>query len=705
MQKQVNNDNTGKNPIKNTKIQKLISKFPRLYIILKSDKTNLKNLIINIKGYKAIKTNKLLDKQYYLKKNTDVETSGKDPILHYLYQGSKEGRKPNPTFDGNYYLKKYEDVRKLNINPLIHYALYGKKEKRKTIEKKVIIRGSINTIESNKPIIKGWLAEINNNIMRTAILNINDNKFEINCNNFRSDLKKSEINEGNHSFEFNVPIEFVDGNKHKVQLIDKITGKLIDKTEATWIQNHNFIDFSGFLSNSLVAPVVYAPFREEDKRCFGTMENITKHLVELSKNLESEDLVSVIMPVHNRVKEVKYAVDSVLTQTYSNIELIIVNDGSNDGSKELLEEISDKRVILLHNKSCQGVSNARNRALKIAKGKYIAYLDSDNVWDSRYVSSMIGAFSELSDADALYCGQVIFNGEEKNPCAVRFGSFNKSLLFNNNYIDLNAFCHTQDLYKRSGGFDTNLSRYVDWDWFMQIAQVAKIYSVPVLLSYYYYNKADNTLTKNKNLIPQIEIVREKHAKKINSEKFKCANVHFKGVSIIIPSYESLEDIKECLNSILALEKDDCLEIIVVDNASNQPTIEYLESLESQDKIKFIKNEVNYGFTYAVNQGISIAKPNNDIMLMNNDALITPGAIEALQKSAYSLPQCGLVVPQQVLPGGTETINIHVPYADPKYSCDVNLSAHHSNIINVPIFHSGERAHSLKEILKNLQFIE
>ena len=138
MVNQQNTDNTGKNPIKNTKIQKLISKFPRLYIILKSDKTNLKNLIINIKGYKAIKTNKLLDKQYYLKKNTDVETSGKDPILHYLYQGSKEGRKPNPTFDGNYYLKKYEDVRKLNINPLIHYALYGKKEKRKTIEKEKI---------------------------------------------------------------------------------------------------------------------------------------------------------------------------------------------------------------------------------------------------------------------------------------------------------------------------------------------------------------------------------------------------------------------------------------------------------------------------------------------------------------------------------------------------------------------------------------
>src|SRR5690606_12115027 len=96
-----------------------------------------------------------------------------------------------------------------------------------------------------------------------------------------------------------------------------------------------------------------------------------------------------------------------------------------------------------------------------------------------------------------------------------------------------------------------------------------------------------------------------------------------------------------------------------------------------------------GFTFAVNQGIEISDPNSDLMLLNNDAIMTVGAIEALQKAAYALPDCGLVVPQQVLPGETKTIQDHVPYASPEYACDVNLSAHHGNIINSPIFNNGE----------------
>jgi GT2 family glycosyltransferase len=132
----------------------------------------------------------------------------------------------------------------------------------------------------------------------------------------------------------------------------------------------------------------------------------------------------------------------------------------------------------------------------------------------------------------------------------------------------------------------------------------------------------------------------------------------------------------------------CLEIIVVDNNSNQTVVDYLDQLEAQEKIKLIKNDVNYGFTYAVNQGISIAEKGNDILIMNNDAILTPNSINSLSNAAYELPNCGIVVPQQVLPGNTKTIDIHVPYANPNYECDVNLSAHHSNVINLPIFHSG-----------------
>lgn len=119
--------------------QKLGSKFPSLRILLDRNSGGIKNALTNIKGYKAIKKNNLLDIGYYLNNNPDIRDSGVDPILHYMYYGFKEGRNPNPGFDGNHYLRTYSDVRKSNLNPLIHYSLYGIKEGRETkVEKKEI---------------------------------------------------------------------------------------------------------------------------------------------------------------------------------------------------------------------------------------------------------------------------------------------------------------------------------------------------------------------------------------------------------------------------------------------------------------------------------------------------------------------------------------------------------------------------------------
>ena len=113
---------------------KLISTFPSLYILFKMNKTSIKNRLLNIKGYKAIKKNNLLDIGYYLKNNDDVRISGADPIIYYIFNGFKENRKPNPEFDGKYYFQRYGDVQGSNLNPLVHYALFGINERRKTIE-------------------------------------------------------------------------------------------------------------------------------------------------------------------------------------------------------------------------------------------------------------------------------------------------------------------------------------------------------------------------------------------------------------------------------------------------------------------------------------------------------------------------------------------------------------------------------------------
>ena len=677
--------------------KRLISIFPCLYMIPKIPKIGIKNTLINRKGYHAIKDSQLLDIGYYLKNNRDVKSRGDDPILHYIYHGFKEGRKPNPEFDGEYYLETHSDVRKSNLNPLIHYALFGINEKRKPGQN--FRRYAPVKIKSGKisGIIRynmyylaldGHIDALKDSSPREVILKIDEHVFNIKCDADGPYKENNRVDDDVQYFKFNIPPQFINGEEYRIRLYDTLTGVLIASPRMTFLQNRRYKDLAGFLRNSLVSPMVYAPFIEQDKRCFATMENITKCLINLSDEKKESPLVSVIMPVYNSVKTIQRAIDSVLNQTYSNVELIIIDFGSDDGSIELLEKIEDSNVIILQNKACMNVATARNTGLITAKGKYITYLDSDSTWDSRYVAAMVGAFSKLKDADAVYSGQLLFMEDQEQPFAVCFGSLNRSLLENRNYIDLNAICHTNDLYKDTGGFDESLGDFADWDWIMEISRKAQIYSIPVLLS--------NVVYKNDQELKNIKqddylLLREKQAKrqmKTKAIRTTSQTLIKTNVSVIIPSYESLDDITECINSIMSLNAGEWLEIIVVDNASSPLVLDYLSELYSNGDIKLIKNNINYGFTYAVNQGISIAEPGNDILIMNNDAMVTPGAIETMQEAAYELSDCGIVVPQQVLPMESNSLVEHVPYADPEYECDVNLSFIHTNMINLPLLHSG-----------------
>jgi hypothetical protein len=112
--------------------QKIISKVPSLYILSKIPKIGFKNSFINLKAYNIIKKNRLLDVGFYLKNNHDLQLSGQDPIIHFMYYGFKEGRQPHPNFNCGEYLKNHSDVEKSNLNPLVHYSLYGIKEGRNT---------------------------------------------------------------------------------------------------------------------------------------------------------------------------------------------------------------------------------------------------------------------------------------------------------------------------------------------------------------------------------------------------------------------------------------------------------------------------------------------------------------------------------------------------------------------------------------------
>ena len=92
------------------------------------------------------------------------------------------------------------------------------------------------------------------------------------------------------------------------------------------------------------------------------------------------DLVSIIMPSYNTGRFIKESIESVLAQTYSNWELIIVDDCSTDNTDEIVAQFTDERIKYLKNEVNSGAAVSRNRALREAKGKWIAFLDSDDLW-------------------------------------------------------------------------------------------------------------------------------------------------------------------------------------------------------------------------------------------------------------------------------------------------------------------------------------
>ena len=128
------------------------------------------------------------------------------------------------------------------------------------------------------------------------------------------------------------------------------------------------------------------------------------------RNDINDDLVSVIMPAYNSEKYIGEAIESVLNQSYKNWELIIVNDASCDNTESIIKEYAAKnsKIVLISLKENKGVSNARNIAISSAKGRYIAFLDSDDIWTSDKLTKQI-SFMKENNYSFTYHSYILFD--------------------------------------------------------------------------------------------------------------------------------------------------------------------------------------------------------------------------------------------------------------------------------------------------------
>ena len=125
-----------------------------------------------------------------------------------------------------------------------------------------------------------------------------------------------------------------------------------------------------------------------------------------------EELVSIITPSYNTARFIGETIQSVINQTYQNWEMLIVDDCSKDNTKEIVESFKDKRIKFFSNEKNSGAAISRNTALRKAKGKWIAFLDSDDLWEPTKLEEQIG-FMKNNGYDFSYTKYSQVNEETK----------------------------------------------------------------------------------------------------------------------------------------------------------------------------------------------------------------------------------------------------------------------------------------------------
>lgn len=158
------------------------------------------------------------------------------------------------------------------------------------------------------------------------------------------------------------------------------------------------------------------------------------------------DLISVIIPVYNVANFLKYSIESIIKQTYENLEIIIVNDGSTDGSKEICEEYAkkDNRIKLINQKN-QGLSVARNAGLNIATGKYVGFIDSDDIVSTEFYNCLYKLLKE-TNSDISECASVQISEEDLFSGKTKFNNIDNLDFITTNSLGALNRINNEDTY-------------------------------------------------------------------------------------------------------------------------------------------------------------------------------------------------------------------------------------------------------------------
>jgi glycosyltransferase involved in cell wall biosynthesis len=245
------------------------------------------------------------------------------------------------------------------------------------------------------------------------------------------------------------------------------------------------------------------------------------------KNLRTDSihspLVSVVMNCYNSAEYLNESINSVLSQSYSNWEIIFWDNQSTDQSAEIVKGYVDKRIRYFYSKRHTSLGEARNLAIQQTRGEWIAFLDCDDIWFSQKLAKQIELVPKQDvNTGIVYGGMVIISGKTANVSrwsknlrrAVSKQDHQKLIegeifakLLQLNFIPMLSSLVRKSLYLEVGGIDSKLNQVEDYDLFLKISKVSKAKVVRENICAYRVHEGNATLNQlDKNFQEAIQVV-------------------------------------------------------------------------------------------------------------------------------------------------------------------------------------------------------
>jgi glycosyltransferase involved in cell wall biosynthesis len=238
-------------------------------------------------------------------------------------------------------------------------------------------------------------------------------------------------------------------------------------------------------------------------------------------------LVSVILPTYNRAETLERAIESVLNQTFTDFELIVIDDRSTDNTHVILSKYADLSNVRLISQLRRGCSVARNIGISIAKGRYVAFQDSDDEWVPDKLAKAVAVLEGTGPEVGVFYSDMLRVQVDGSSADFRSPDVEQGVLVNETTLDYQVYCIgiqsaviKRECFDEAGYFDETLPRFIDLELFIRLSDKFRFVHCKEMLVKYY--AGEGISTNRQALVTARRCLLRKYRSRLKQQKHHLA---------------------------------------------------------------------------------------------------------------------------------------------------------------------------------------